>query len=122
MTMANNTDHHITGTPPDDPLEALLQQAFTEQLSHPVDEAAVSKITARIAFEQKVRMLVMLGLIAVGAVFGVTIVLPAIAGMAGALSLPQIPSIAGVSPATAAAGFVLLGLAPWLIDLVDDHI
>ena len=58
MIMANDTNHNATRAAPDDPLEALLQQAFTEQLSQPADEAAISRITARIAYEQKIRTLV----------------------------------------------------------------
>ena len=122
MITDNNTDSQITRTPPDDPLEALLQQAFDEQLSQPIDEAAVTKITARIAFEQKLRTLVTIVVLIIGTVFGVSVLLPELVELISFVSLPQLPSVAGISPATTIAATVLLALVPWLVDLVDDHI
>ena len=122
MIMANNNDPQITRSQSDDPLEALLHQAFTEQLSQPTDEAAVAKITARIEFEQKLRNLVTLAVVAIGVVFGVGVLLPMFTQLISALPLPQLPDFAGFSPTTAIAALALLVLAPWLVDLVDDQI
>lgn len=126
--MSNTLDTTVTGTNPADPLEALLEQAFAAELAQPVDEAAIARITARIAFEQKLRGIVMLILVVIGAVLGVSVLLPAVAAMFSALPMPALDSVAtlantgGYGPMPVVAGLLMLLLSPWLIDLVDDRV
>ena len=126
--MSYTHDTKATGTDLADPLESLLDQAFSAELAKPVDEAAIARVTNRIAFEQRLRGLVMFVLMAIGAVLGVTVLLPSVAALISAVPVQAFDGVAmladtgGYGPVPFVAAALMLLLTPWLIDLVDDRV
>ena len=108
-----------------DPLDHLLQQAFSVELANSVDPAMVDAINRQIAREQKVRQRLLggIGIIALLMILGV--VIPALNSLAGAISLSELPALPAVSAlpavnATTLSLLLIMVLAPWLYALVDD--
>ena len=108
-----------------DPLDHLLQQAFSVELANSVDPAMVDAISRQIAREQKVRqrMLGGIGIVALLMILGV--VIPALNSLAGAISLSALPAVSALPAlpavnATTLSLLLIMVLAPWLYALVDD--
>lgn len=111
-----------------DPLEHLLQQAFTMELARSADPAMVDLITRQIAREQKVRHRILGGIAVLALLMILGVVMPALGSLAGAISLPALPASSVLSAlpplpavnATTLALLLIVCLAPWLYALVDD--
>jgi len=108
--------------PMDDPLESLLQQAFARELAQPVDEALINQLTRRIARQQRLRAGVLSAVTLLGMVLGSLVLLPALSELAGALTLPALPTISATNSSLVALAMIAVVFAPWLITLVDDPI
>jgi|GEM_PF-4714175 len=105
-----------------DPIDALLQQAFTTELDRSVDTAMAERINRRISKDQKLRNLLLLAMGAVIVMTGLLLVIPALETLASTFALPAILAAGSLSPAASIAVAAAVLIALWLYALIDDPI